>query len=479
MKKRKMALYWQIMIGLLLGVIWSFVSAEMGWSKFTLDWISPWGDIFINVLKLIALPLVFFSITIGVASLSDLSKLGRIGFKTLGAYLITTVLAVGVGLTLVNIFNPGNAADDEQRIKNRISYELWVKDNDHISFYENDKLRLSEDPNNVIFIEEAKKLNEQNSNADIVVNKKGIVEKTKSSGPLQALVDIFPKNVIHAFDQDKGTMLQIIFFAILFGVCLVLINTQKAEPVIKLFDGFNEVFIKMVNVVMLAAPFFVFALLAGQMAKMAGDDSDKVFEVFGTLLGYSGVVLTGLILMILLIYPVFVKLFVRKMTYGGFFKGIRKAQVTAFSTRSSAATLPVTLDCVNNGLGVSKRVSDFVIPIGATVNMDGTSLYQAIAVIFMAQYHMVDLDFATQLTIVLTATLASIGSAAVPSAGLITMMLILESVNLNPAWIAIIYPVDAFLDMFRTVVNVTGDATVSTIIANSENELAIPEEIND
>ncbi len=232
-----------------------------------------------------------------------------------------------------------------------------------------------------------------------------------------------------------------------------------------------EVFLKMVDLVMQAAPFFVFALLAGVVSKMAGDDIGKVIEIFKGLSWYTLTVLGGLLLMIFVIYPLVLKTFVKRIPYKGFFKAMSPAQTLAFSTSSSAATLPVTMECVENNLGVDKKISSFVLPIGATVNMDGTSLYQAIAVVFLAQMHMIDLTIGQQLIVVLTATLASIGSAAVPSAGLVMLIIVLEAVGLNPAWIAIIFPVDRILDMFRTVVNVTGDATVSSIIANGEDML--------
>jgi Na+/H+-dicarboxylate symporter len=227
----------------------------------------------------------------------------------------------------------------------------------------------------------------------------------------------------------------------------------------------------MVDVVMKAAPFFVFALLAGKISEMAGDDPGKVLEIFLGLGTYSLAVIIGLGLLILVIYPLIVHFFVKGISYKDFFKGIGEAQALAFSTSSSAATLPVTMECVNEKLGVSKKITSFVLPIGATVNMDGTSLYISVAVVFLAQFHLIDLSFAQQLTIVLTATLASIGASAVPSAGLIMMIMVLQSVGLNPAWIAIIFPVDRILDMLRTVVNVTGDATVSTVIASAEGEL--------
>ncbi|MBA3986281.1 MAG: dicarboxylate/amino acid:cation symporter, partial [Flavobacteriales bacterium] len=248
-----------------------------------------------------------------------------------------------------------------------------------------------------------------------------------------------------------------------------------SRPVQNLVDGAMEVFLKMVDLVMQAAPFFVFALLAGVVSKMAGDDIGKVLEIFKGLSWYSLVVLFGLLLMIFVIYPLILKIFVKKIPYTGFFKAMSPAQTLAFSTSSSAATLPVTMECVENNLGVDKKISSFVLPIGATVNMDGTSLYQAIAVVFLAQMHMIDLTITQQLIVVATATLASIGSAAVPSAGLVMLIIVLDSVGLNPAWIAIIFPVDRILDMFRTVVNVTGDATVSSIIADGEGMLHYPE----
>lgn len=271
-------------------------------------------------------------------------------------------------------------------------------------------------------------------------------------------------------------MLQIIFFALFFGVCLLLIPNDKSKPVLQFVDGALEVFLKMVDLVMRAAPFFVFALLAGVISKMAGDDLGKVVEIFKGLSWYSLTVFIGLIFMIFIVYPGIVKIWTRKVSFRGFYKAMSPAQTLAFSTSSSAATLPVTMECVEDNLGVDKKITSFVLPIGATVNMDGTCLYQAVAVVFLAQMHMIDLTIAQQLTIVITATLASIGSAAVPSAGLVMLIIVLDSVGLNPAWIAIIFPVDRILDMFRTVTNVTGDAAVSSIIANGEGMLNYPPE---
>jgi Na+/H+-dicarboxylate symporter len=283
-----------------------------------------------------------------------------------------------------------------------------------------------------------------------------------------------PQNIILSISNNK-LMLQVIFFAIFFGITLALLPDEKVKPVIDVVNSANEVFLKMVDLVMKAAPFFVFCLLAGVIAKMA-DSPSEVLEIFKGLSSYGLTVFVGLALMVFLIYPLMVKLFVRVISYKRFFKNISPAQFLAFSTSSSAATLPVTMECLEDNMGVSKNVSSFVLPIGATINMDGTSLYQAVAVVFLAQLHMIDLTLAQQLMIVMTATLSSIGAAAVPSAGLVMMIIVLQSVGLNPAWIAIVFPIDRILDMCRTVVNVTGDASVSTIIAYSENELNMPDE---
>ncbi|WP_452222022.1 dicarboxylate/amino acid:cation symporter [Lacinutrix salivirga] len=464
---KKLALHWKIIIGMVLGIIWALLSSSMGWSEFTINWIDPFGKIFINLLKLIAVPLVLFSIISGVANIGDPSSLGRMGGKTLGIYLLTTILAISFGLLLVNTIKPGKLIDEESRIDNRISYEIWA---DSQGYEIKDGQNFLKDPK---YLERAQKISELNKSelkAISVSDKLENAKKRKETTPLQPLIDIVPDNFFYSL-SNNGLMLQIIFFAVFFGVCLLFIASDKAQPVLKLVDGINEVFLKMVDIVMQAAPFFVFALLAGVVSKMAGDDIGKVVEIFKGLSWYSLTVLIGLLAMIFVIYPLILKAFVKKIPYSGFFKSIGPAQTLAFSTSSSAATLPVTMECVEQNLGVNKKITSFVLPIGATVNMDGTSLYQAVAVIFLAQMHMIDLTIAQQLTVVLTATLASIGSAAVPSAGLVMLIIVLDSVGLNPAWIAIIFPVDRILDMFRTVVNVTGDATVCSIIADGENML--------
>lgn len=464
---KKLALHWKIIIGMALGIVWALLSSAWGWSAFTINWIDPFGAIFINLLKLIAVPLVLFSIIGGVANIGDPTSLGRMGGKTLIIYLVTTILAISLGLLLVNVIKPGKLIDEKSRTDNRINYEIWAISQGHEI---KDGINYLGDPNLKDRVAKISKDSYGTVPETTFSDKMESAKSQQNVSPLQPLVDIVPENFFASLSSN-GLMLQIIFFALFFGVCLLFIDKQKAQPVLNVVEGFNEVFLKMVDFVMQAAPFFVFALLAGVVGKMAGNDIGKVVEIFKGLSWYFLTVLSGLILMIFIVYPGILKLFVNKVPYSGFFKAMGPAQTLAFSTSSSAATLPVTMECVEQNLGVDKKVSSFVLPIGATVNMDGTSLYQAVAVIFLAQLHMIDLTFSQQLTIVLTTTLASIGSAAVPSAGLVMLIIVLNSVGLNPAWIAIIFPVDRILDMFRTVVNVSGDAIVCSIIADGEEML--------
>lgn len=463
---KKVALHWQIIIGLILGVLWALVSGRLGWSTFTMNWIAPLGTIFINLLKLIAVPLVLFSIIQGIASLSDTSSLGRMGLKTLGLYLITTTAAVALGLLLVNVIKPGKFIGEEQHIVNRISYEMWRDDAGAEVFDDKDYLN---NPEYTAYLSDAQAKVAQDASNVEANSKIERAKKNKESGPLQFLVDMVPSNIFISFNDSL--MLQVIFFAIFFGVTLISLPREKVQGVISFVDGASEVFIKMVDIVMQGAPVFVFALLAGKMTELAGDNPVRMLGIFEVLGWYSLVVVLGLALMVFVIYPGILLAVNRNLSYTEFFKAMSPAQFLAFSSSSSAATLPVTMECVNKNLKVKEEITGFVLPIGATVNMDGTSLYQAVAVVFLAQFHGVDLNLTQQLVIILTATLASIGSAAVPSAGLIMLIIVLESVGLNPAWIAIIFPVDRILDMCRTVVNVTGDATVSSIVAHAEGKM--------
>lgn len=461
---KKIALHWQVIIALVMGVMYAVLAVNLGWQSITKAYISPFGDIFINLLKLIAVPLVLFSIITGIGSLKNIKQLGRVGVKTLSIYVGTTMSAILIGLLLVNLIKPGNFTSDDSKLEKRIEYELWLADNPHVIPLDN----ISELTNieNEQLIKDVQARVNKSGISPAVQDKIDKANNKKSKGPLAPLVDIVPKNVIVALAEME--MLQIIFFAIFFGVVLVNLNENHAKPVRNLMEGLNELFVAMVNVIIKTMPFFVFALMAGSLVEAAGENMTKLKEQLLFLGHYSWVVVLALFLVAFVFYPLLIHLFVKRLSIMQFLKGISKAQLTAFSTSSSMATLPVTMECVHDNLKVPKPISSFVLPIGATVNMDGTSLYQAIAVVAMAQFHMIDLSFAQQMIIVLTATLASIGAAAVPSAGLVLMIVVLESVGLNPAWIAIILPVDRILDMCRTVVNVTGDATVSTIIAASE-----------
>lgn len=479
---KKLPLHIKIIIGLGLGIVWAFISSYLGWNQFTINWIDPFGTIFIRILKAIAVPLVLLSIISGVSSLTDINKLGKLGFKTIVFYLFSTVLAVGLGLTLVNVIKPGNFVEEDQRIKNRIKYELWVSSNPDVpqpkdgrSFLKEEK--FADKVSGAISEQSMDSLKQVSQTTDEkVMALSENAEETTNKGPLSFFVDMVPENIFGAFSTNSN-MLQVIFFALFFGITLAMLPNSKVQGVLDFVNGANEAILKMVDIIMKAAPFFVFALLAGVIAKMA-DTPAEVWQIFKGLGSYSITLMVGLLFMIFVLYPLIISVFIKKISYKEFFRRFSPAQFLAFSTSSSAATLPVTMECVEDNLGVSRKISSFVLPVGATINMDGTSMYQAIAVVFLAQLHMVDLTLGQQLTIVLTATLASIGSAAVPSAGLVMMIIVLNSVGLNPAWVAIIFPVDRILDMFRTVVNVTGDATVSTLIAHSEGELNVPENVS-
>lgn len=462
----KLSLPLRILIGLAAGIAWAVLSSTMGWSRHTLDWIAPFGDIFINLLKLIAIPLVLFSIIGGVSGLGDVAKLGRTGLRMLALYLATTVMAISVGLLVVNLIKPGEWSSDDQRLRNRIAYELWVQETPTVS-KPKDGLCISCDPKNAALVAEVMAARQASPPDPALMGK---VEEAKSvqGGPLQFLVDMVPSNIFLSF--NNALMLQVIFFALFFGVVLLTLPAATVAPVVALVQGLNEVFMRMVDLVMHAAPWFVFALMAGVVSRIAGDDPAAVLQLFKSLAGYSLTVVLGLALVVFLIYPTVMTLLMRRNVFVRFLKAISPAQLLAFSTSSSAATLPATLECVEENIGVSKGTASFVLPIGATVNMDGTSLYQAVAVVFLAQFHLVDLTLVQQLGIILTATLASIGAAAVPSAGLITLFIVLTGLGLDPAWIAIILPVDRILDMCRTVVNVTGDAACCSIIAHSQGE---------
>ena len=427
---KSLALHWKILIGMLLGLIFGFVMLQIeGGSGFTKAWIKPLGTIFVKLLKLIAVPLILASLIKGISDLKDISKFASIGFKTIIIYVITTVIAISIGLTLVNVFNPGDGVSDAT----------------------------------------ISKLTETYATNSSVQGKIAEANRQQQSGPLDFVVDMIPENAFSALSNNK-LMLQVIFLAIFLGISLLLIGEKRAKPLKDVFDSLNDVVLKMVDLIMLTAPYAVFALLANVVVS-SGDP-----ELLYALLFYASVVVGGLLLMVCF-YLIVVAIVVKKNPFW-FLKQISPAQLLAFSTSSSAATLPVTMERVEEHVGVDKEVSSFVLPVGATINMDGTSLYQAVAAVFIAQALNFDLTFTDQLMIVLTALLASIGSAAVPGAGMVMLVIVLESIGF-PAdklaiGLALIFAVDRPLDMCRTVINVTGDATVSTVIAKLEDKLHNP-----
>ena len=411
---KKLALHWQIILGMVLGVAFAFLGLNFEWGKsFVINWIKPFGTIFINSLKLIAVPLILASLVKGVSDLKDLSKLSSMGGITISTYIFTTLMAVSIGLIAVNLVKPGEYITDETREQ-------------LVSAYSTNANQKIEAANN-----------------------------QKSLGPLQPLVDIVPSNFLSAASNNRN-MLQVIFFAILFGISMILIPEKKSKPIKDFFDSLNDVILKIIDLIMLCAPYGVFALLAAIIVEAPSMD---LFKALGL---YSLTVLFGLSLLIF-IYILIVKVFMGKSP-SYFIKGISPAQLLAFSTSSSAATLPVTMDRVQEHLDVEEEVSSFVLPIGATINMDGTCLYQAVAAVFIAQAFGLDLSLAAQLGIVSTATLASIGSAAVPGAGMVMLIIVLSQAGIPEIGLALIFAVDRPLDMCRTVINVTGDATVSMLV---------------
>ncbi len=427
---KKLALHWKILIGMLIGVLFGFIMASVNGQGFVMDWVDPIGKIFVKLLKLIAVPLILASLIKGISDLKDISKFKKMGLRTIVIYIITTVIAITIGLGLVNTLKPGEGITEETVSMLKEKYSSSEK-------------------------------------AKIILSN---AQQQKEAGPLEFLVDMVPDNAIYAMSNNK-LMLQVIVFAILLGICLLLVPEEKAKPLKNFFDSLNEVVLKMVDIIMLFAPYAVFALLASVV--VSADDPDILLA----LLKYAGVVVLGLFLMICF-YLVILSVYVKKSPLW-FISKISPAQLLAFSTSSSAAALPVTMERVEEHVGVDKEVSSFVLPVGATINMDGTSLYQGVAAVFIMQVLWPEgLVFSNQLMIILTALLASIGSAAVPGAGMVMLVIVLEAIgfpsDLLPIALALIFAVDRPLDMCRTTVNVTGDATVSTIIAKSLGKLGEP-----
>jgi proton glutamate symport protein len=419
---KRLPLYWRIIIGMIAGIVFAILMLQVNNGvQFIVNWIKPFGTIFINLLKLIAVPLILASLIKGISDLKDISKLSKMGFRTIGFYLFTTVLAVSLGLLIANLVNPGNALSEETRSEMLATYGQDVE-----------------------------KQKEQ-------------AQQQKQTGPLKFVEDIVPDNIFNAATSNSR-MLQVIFFALFLGISMILLPEKNTKPFKDFFDSTNDIILKMIDIIMLAAPYGVFALIA---ALVAESPSVELFKALGI---YAFTVVLGLSILLFIFYPLLVYLFTRRNPIK-FLRQISAAQLLAFSTSSSAATLPVTMEVVEKNVGVDNEVSSFVLPIGATINMDGTSLYQAVAAIFIAQAFGMDLTLAAQLGIILTATLASIGSAAVPGAGMVMLIIVLTQAGIPEAGLALIFAVDRPLDMLRTAANVTSDCSIATIIAKSLGKL--------
>lgn len=425
----KLALHWWILLAMAAGVVYGILAAQAGASEHVVSWIKPVGTIFLNLLRMIAVPLVLFSLVAGVASLNDSSRVGRIGGKAVLLYLATTAIAITIGLVVVNLIDPGGDITPELR----------------------ERLR-----------------------ADHAGEADARIAAAKDVSIVDQLIAIVPTNPFHALSETK--MLQVVFFALLLGIALTRLNHKKETAhIVQVFELLSDAVIEMVHLIMKIAPFGVFALMASVIADL-GKDPDKLNELLGALVWYMVAVVVAIVVHGLLVYGLLLRL-LTKVPLRRFVRAMIPAQLLAFSSSSSAATLPVTIDCVEKGVGVDDEVSSFVLPLGATINMDGTGLYQGVAAVFIANVYGMDLTIGQQLGIVLTAALASIGTAAVPGVGIVMLTIVLQ--QLDPsliAGIALILGVDRPLDMCRTVLNVTGDATVATVVASSEGLIEAPDE---
>ncbi len=412
---KNIPLYLQILIGMLLGVVWGLVAVNFHIEAINDDWIRPFGTIFIKSLKLVAIPLVFLSLIKGITSMSDMAKLSSIGGKTIVFYTATTVVAIAMGLIVANSFKPGNTFPPEKRAELLAKYSKKTE------------------------------------------NIKAKAGKVKKQPALQPLIDIIPANIVKA-SMDNKRMLQVIFFALLFGISMILVGQEKVAPLKQVLDAADAVILKIIDIVMLLAPFGTFALLAGLIVDFSGDAA--LFQALGW---YFLCVVGALFSLVLIFYPTLILIF-KPMKLSNFFRHMLPVQLTAFSTSSSAATLPLTLSKATEGLKVPKNVAEFVLPVGVTINMDGTGCYQAIAAVFIAQVMGMDLGLAAQLSIVLTALASSIGTPGIPGGSIIMLTVILDTAGIPMEGIALILGVDRLLDMCRTVVNVTGDVTIAGIL---------------
>ncbi len=412
----KLQLYTKILLALAAGAVLGLLANRFGFSAPVVTYIKPVGDVFVKLIKMVVVPLVFASLLVGVTSLKDIRSLGRIGVKTLVFYLLTTAIAITLGLILANVSSVGSGLPEKTRV-------------------------------------------------GLIGQADTEARSVETPSIKETLLRIIPTNPIKSFAE--GQMLQIIFFALILGICLTLIPRDRSAPVIAFFEGINDAMIQMVHIIMKLAPYGVFALIAAVVA-------DFGFGILTILAKYCVVVLIGLLAHVLIVYSSAVRVFSR-LSVRDFLRGVRPAQLIAFSSGSSSATLPVTIECVSENLGISLSVCNFTLPLGATMNMDGTALYQGVSAVFLAQLYGMDLGLAQQATIVLTATLAAIGTAGTPGAGVVTLAVVLTSVGIPLEGIGIIMGVERILDMCRTAVNITGDAACAVVVGASEGLTVLPD----
>lgn len=420
--KRKLPLWLKIIIGMLLGIAWGLIAVATGLEEFTGNWIRPWGNIFINMLKLIAIPLIFLSLVKGITSVNDMSRLRRIGLKTISLYVVTTIISAMLGLLVVNTMKPGMSFSEERRSYFHNQYQSYVQE------------------------------------------KEKAADDIKKGSPLRFIEDMVPDNIIKAAG-DNTKMLQIIFFSMLFSFAIILTKGSGVRVMKDLIDSLNTIILKVVDIIMLFAPFGVFSLLSSLITDFTGD-----VELFVALGKYFGLTFLGIIFLIIVLYSLLLILF-SKMKVTDFFKALFPAQLVAFSTSSSAATLPVTLKQCTEKLNIPQEIANFVLPVGVTINMNGTSFYQAVSAVFIAQVFGLDLTLTQQLAIILTATLASIGAPGVPGGGIIMLVIVLSAAGIPAEGLALIIGIERPLDMIRTVANITGDAAVAAVITSRENNI--------
>ena len=424
---KKIALHVQIFIGMVLGLSFAILSVKLGWPvSYTIHYVKPFGTVFLHSLKMVAMPLIFVSLVVGVTSIEDVTKLSRIGGKTFLIYTATTILAVVLGLIIANLIKPGQVISEQTRGRLMTLYTGEAMQHGAIT--------------------------------------KGMQEQ---SAPLQFFVELMPENLVASMSKNEN-LLHVVLVAILFGIALLRIPPRKNRPVILFFEGLNDAIIALVQLLMKMAPVGVFALVASLLIEVAGDGSpNEIFDVLYALLWYIATVILGLAFMTFVVYPIMLRL-LTKMGYKSFFEGMYPAQLVAFTTSSSSAALPVTMERVKEHLGISEKVSNFVLPLGATINMDGTALYQGIAIVFIAQALGLDLSMTAQFALVANVVVSSLGVAGVPGGAMVTTMVLLQSLGIPAGGLALVLAPDRILDMCRTVTNVTGDAAVAVIIAESE-----------